>query len=196
MNNYGLDFWKNANKNGYQKAIGSRSRLHNNSLELMEFIKQHRVFDNVDSVFEIGCGAGRNLFYLNQIKPEITISGNDLIKEECFKYMDPSVKEKIDFHEIDTRSLFLSKVINCDLLLSSDHLMHLEPEHADVILDAMCYFWKPTKIVIRERLLPREDKPPFIFVHNYQKLEDKYTVEASQKSAHDSSYEIRFLRRK
>ena len=117
-------------KEQYQDKIANRKILHQNSVELVNFINAKKIMPLISSIHEIGCGSGRNLGYMQRKinLNGIFLSGNDLSRESCFSYMDNDLKKLITFYEQDTLSFLKNEVKNkkqVDLLLSSDHLMHL-----------------------------------------------------------------------
>ncbi len=99
----------------------------------------------VSSVHEIGCGSGRNLLYIKQkfnLK-DISYSGNDLSKAACFNYMDDELKKVLTFYEQDTFNFLKKEVYSkrkADLLLSSDHLMHLGRDIIEEVYTLMSQF--------------------------------------------------------
>ena len=88
----------------------------------------------------------------------VKISGNDLIKEECFKYMEADIKSVIFFQEIDTFRLVNENKLSPDLFISSDHLMHLEPKTSKKVLSIVINEWKPKYILLRESIVDRLNK--------------------------------------
>lgn len=122
--------WIQKNQNKYQDKIENHKILNENSRELVDFISSQRLFneEGLKKIHEIGCGSGRNLKYLKSTFPYLRISGNDLDRQSCFDSMDDSIKSIIEFSEIDTYEFLKNKVKEMnqvDVLLASDHLMHL-----------------------------------------------------------------------
>ena len=183
-----LEKWKSSNKkNNYQKIIATKEFLHDNSKELVNTIKGQDI--SFAYFFELGCGMGRNLYYLNKSYPEAEYAGNDLSREECFKYMDESIKD-MDFFEFDTLSLFEDKVLAYypDAVLDSDHLMHLPPESVSVILKNIVEVWEPNVFITRRPIVGR-DKMPFIWLHDYSVFQEDYELKTF-KSQEDKNYVI------
>jgi len=192
-----LKYWHQRNKRGYQKLIATQPFLHENSVELVQFLKDNGVLGDGVSVFEIGCGCGRNLKYLLDAQPTAKVAGNDLSKPLCFKHMDGRLKTAIDFNEIDTKSLFAAQLKHPDLLMSSDHMMHLDPKTAQFVLNAICSSWQPKFVVIRESKHDRFIEGKAIkHAHDYSTLDVAYEVAAEMTSAQDDSYNIRLYKKR
>lgn len=184
---------------GYQKKVGKNSPLylHENSIELVKILDNFGVITNNMHIFEIGSGGGRNLKYINDFNSTIKLSANDLHKNASFEEMDEKIKEKINFYEIDTLSLVNTSIPEkIDLLIASDHLMHIETEDVKVIMNVITEKWQPTYILLREihpegenleRRLPRVCHN-FNFGNNYVTLAK---INCSQ-----SLYYIQLLQRK
>lgn len=185
-----INYWKEHNKGGYQRIIGNRDLLHENSKELVEICKNFNVLKDGTNVFEIGCGCGRNLYYIWKSNPDIKISGNDLIREECFRYMEEDIKEIIDFRENDTLSIVNGLDISSDILLSSDHLMHLEPSVSKKVLKLIVNKWKPKYILLRESIVDRLKKGSKKFKVDYSIVKEKYKILYENPSRGDDSYMI------
>lgn len=137
----------------YQKLVGYNSPevLHLNSQELVSVLKKFDVLKDDIHVFEIGSGGARNLKYINDANPTIKLSANDLYKDASFEQMHESIKDKITFYEMDTLSLVQNvNPSHIDLLVASDHLMHIEKEIVEEIVDLISNKWKPDYILLRE----------------------------------------------
>ena len=106
-------------KKEYQKHIATAEPLHNNSKELVSILEEHNILFDGMKIFEIGCGCGRNLDYINKTKYAIDFFGNDLVEAECFRYMDEDLKNKITFIEKETALLF-DDSYDVDLFISRD----------------------------------------------------------------------------
>ena len=192
-----FDYWRKRNKAGYQRLIATQPFLHENSEELIKFLDENNIFFDGISVFEIGCGCGRNLKYMADAQPTARLAGNDLSKALCFKHMAKNLKKVIDFREIDTKSLFSGKPYQCDLLISSDHMMHLDPDTAQFVLRAICDSWKPKYFVTRESKRDRIVKGKAIkYAHDYSVLNTTYDLVAEKVSAQDDSYNIRIYQKR
>ena len=148
------------------------------------------------SVFEIGAAGCRNLKYVLDENETIKLGANDLFKESSFRNMDEKVKEKIDFYECDTLDLFKTYQIHPDLLISSDHLMHVEKKSVEIILDKIRKEWKPKYILLREIKLQYENlEHPRLF-HPYFILSNQYKVIHKQTSKQTKEYFIKLYKRK
>lgn len=189
-----LELWKKANANGYQGKIASSKKLRHQSKEMIAALKELGLPLPGSFIFEIGCGSGRNLIYVRKSVPTAKIAGNDLVRKDCFSNMHPLVSEVIDFREMDTLSLFRTEVFHPDLLISSDHLMHISPDAAQEILQRMADSWKPQFIAFRERTVERKVEPA-IFVHDYSVIEKHYVNILERKSQYDYTYSIRIFER-
>ena len=192
-----LDEWYDRNYNGYQKAIAERAALHKNSRNLIAFMQDYGVLSSGMSIFEIGCGTGRNLMYVLEAQPDASVAGNDLVKEACFRRMDKHLASVIDFYELDTVSLFRDFVIDVDLLISSDHMMHLDPDSAKKVMVALCESWRPKRIVLRECTKDRFTKDRAArHAHSYSRLKKAYKITARRRSTRHKSYMLySFLRK-
>jgi SAM-dependent methyltransferase len=191
-----LKFWRTFNVDKrYQAVISRKGKLHRNSVELVRILSEHDVLSDGCRVFEIGCGQGRNLKYFLDANPEIKVAGNDLIRQQCFRYMDADLKDKIDFHEIDTLSLARGELVKADLLLMSDHMMHLDPASAKEVLDVINEKWKPAWVMLREGLEERRRKP-IKHIHNYDIFDSNYDKLYESVNDPVDGYLIRLYKRK
>ena len=128
---------------GYQQKVGwdGPAVLHHNSQQLVEVIKENNLLFNGMNIFEIGAGGNRNLKYINDYATEkgieINLSSNDLHRKESLAGTHESIRDKINFWEADTLSFMVAngKSLDVDLLISSDHLMHVEKTSVITILD-------------------------------------------------------------
>jgi hypothetical protein len=185
-----VDYWKKFNTDGYQKNISKKKLLRKNSKELVRVCNDFEILKDEIDIFEIGCGCARNLYYMWNSNKNINIHGNDLIREECFKYMKEEIKPIIDFKEIDTFRLIDQNNISIDLFISSDHLMHLEPNTSKLVLESIVHKWKPGYILLRESLVDRLNKGVKKFKIDYSIIKEKYDILYEEKSINDSSYII------
>ncbi len=181
--------WEKWNCEKYQRKISRRKLLHNNSVELIKVLEGLNIIKDGISVFELGCGCGRNLSYIYNANNSIDIMGNDLVKEECFRYMDNIVKDNIIFFEKDTETLLNDECFNVDLLITSDHFMHVHPDSMDSIIDNILNKWKPKIILLREPIrLVVKTFPKFM--HDYSKLDEKYKMIYNKISDSHKDYKI------
>jgi len=183
----------------YQKGVGmdASDRLHKNSIELTTILTKNNILSKVNSVFEIGAGPCRNLHYINEAEPKIEFYCNDLFKDESLKHMSKQMREKINFFEMDSEKMFTENLIeNIDMILVSDHLMHLQYDKADSIIKSILNSWKPKYILIRE--LRKEFETPLHprLFHNYEQLKTKYNLVFEKNSDQDDAYFIWLLKRK
>ena len=183
------EFGKKRFSRGYQAAVGMGARevLHKNSSELVAILDKHGIINSNLSVFELGAGPGRNLYYIYKelLKNEqgvknVKFSANDLWEKDSFKYMEPEIKNIIKFYEMDTEDLVNNITIpDLDLVLVSDHFMHLQYEKADFIIKKLLSEWKPEYIMLREikKEFEAPDHPRLYhdydqFLSDYEKVED------------------------
>ena len=185
-----VEYWKKFNIEGYQKNISKRKLLHKNSKELVEICNDFNILADGCDIFEIGCGCGRNLYYMWLENNNIKISGNDLIKSECFKYMNDDIKSIIDLKEIDTLRLVEESNISPHLFMSSDHLMHLEPKSSKKVLEKVVKKWGPKYILLRESIVNRLNKGVKKFKIDYEVIKTKYNILYENNSKNDPSYII------
>jgi nucleoside diphosphate kinase len=183
----------------YQKGVGmdAQERLHKNSLELRTILVENNIISKINTVFEIGAGPCRNLHYINELEPRLKFYCNDLFKTSSLKYMSPKMREKINFYEMDSEKMIVENPLsNIDLILVSDHLMHLQYEKADKILKSLLKKWKPKYILMRE--LRKEFETPLHprLYHNYDQLKTKYNIMFNKLSDQDDTYFIWLLKLK
>lgn len=195
----------------YQKRIGwnGRAVLHHNSKQLKDIINdQNLLFDGIN-IFEIGAGGNRNLKYINDLANEkginINLASNDLHREESLAETHESIKDKVNFYESDTLSLVENwptidnKPLKVDLLISSDHLMHIEKNAGVTILAKIKNEIKPQYILLREVKKEYENLSHPRFYHNYDTWLDNYelTYETDGSNNENGSwYMIRIYKRK
>jgi len=96
---------------------------------------------------------------------------------------------------LDTLELFETKLFNIDLLISSDHLMHLQSDKGDAILKHIATKWKPKYLLIREVKKRFEilDYPKIH--HDYDILDKYYKTLVSTSSKQDDAYFIKLYER-
>jgi len=170
-----LNSWRKWNKDGYQKCIANRKMLHDNSQEVVSVLKEFNVLDEGAMVLEVGCGCGRNLAYILEAFPTVHPMGNDLVKSQCFKYMDKNLKEEIDFFEIDTQSFFREYCLYADLMLVSDHFMHLDDPTYLEVAEHICTTWRPSYLMIRDGHQARKTNPPK-YIHDFYTFKSDYDL--------------------
>ena len=182
MSKYIDRFLSRDNGMTYQSRVGHWPKyefLTKNSIELAEFMKKHNLLQDDIKIFEIGSGGCRNLKYINDLNQNINFFANDLNKNASFSSMHPTMKEKVTFYEKDTLSLFQDEDIkDIDILLSSDHLMHVDSESVEEIVNHIKTKWKPKYIVMRELFSESghiENREWPRLCHDY-KLDDVYEL--------------------
>ena len=185
----------------YQPGVGmsAKPKLHLNSKELVNLLEDNNVIADNMKIFEIGAGPGRNLKYIWDKNNTIKLYMNDLWEESMHQAHEswPAARKLITFYELDTLSLFKgSPHTDIDLLISSDHLMHVDYESVKSILEIMRDVWKPKCILLRE--VKKECETPWKprLYHDYDMLEEKYDVGVSTESKQDNCYFIKLYRRK
>tara|TARA_Y100001938_G_C8074270_1_gene425014 strand:- start:546 stop:1166 length:621 start_codon:yes stop_codon:yes gene_type:complete len=151
--------YKNRFGRGYQDRVGQFPKhefLTTNSIELAKFLNDNKIISDGMNIFEIGAGGCRNLKFIHDLNSNVNLFANDLYEDASRKNMHESIKEKVNFTEMDTLSMFeqdenlILDDNKIDLLLSSDHLMHVDKKSVISILEYICTKWKPTYIVLRE----------------------------------------------
>lgn len=169
----------------YQNKVGQKARtlLHNNSKELTEILKQHNLLQDNFHFFEIGSGGARNLWYFWKENNTLKLSCNDFWEVESKKNMHSDIVNLINFYEGDTEDILKTKLKDqkVDVLLSSDHMMHIPRTKANniitLIMDEIC----PSYIVLRERRkeyeTPEETARSYPRnYHNYDRFLEKYEL--------------------
>ena len=193
-------FGKKRFGSGYQRRVGmqSRSLLQENSKELVSVLKIHGVIEDGIKIFEIGAGPGRNLKYINDENNTVGLYLNDLWKDASYKYMDKLIKDKTVFYEMDTFILIndCKPEFQVDLLISSDHLMHIEYEPADIILKGIRDSWKPNYILLREVKKEFESPDHPRLFHDYNQLLTDYDLVYETTSVNAKEYFIWLLKGK
>lgn len=194
-------FGKSRFPKSYQAKVGKNARdlLHKNSKELVDILENNNVIKDEMSIFEMGAAGARNLYYIWEKNNSVKLYANDLFESESKKQMHDDIKDTITFYEGDSEDIFNEcRVSNLDLLLVSDHFMHLQYEKADNIIKNVMDKWLPEYIMLRE-VKKEFEKPehPRLF-HNYNQLLDKYELVSDTVSEHAGcfSYFIWLLKRK
>lgn len=153
------------------------------------------------TLHEIGVGAGRNLHFLLRDLPDVELSGNDLDRDDCFRYMKPDVAEKLRFVQQDTRSFLQAEVEAgraVDTVLTSDHLIHIPPDGIGDILDLLQRYAAET-IVLHEAVRRKPERTDdFWWAHDYAPLEREFEIvhEEEREPVHFSEYVPRVYRRR
>lgn len=194
---------KDAFGENYQNRVGYKARklLHDNSKELVSVLSEHSLIQNGYHFFEIGAGGGRNLWYIFQENSNIKLSCNDLWKQASLNNMHPDIRKITTFYEGDTEEVLSTySGEDIDVLVSSDHLMHLLKEKGTNILNTIVAKIKPSYIVLRE--VKEEEQTPeekaTHFVKNYQDysiLDSTYDL-VHEQTSHVTSFFIRIYKRR
>jgi hypothetical protein len=182
----------------YQKTVGKDAKglLQNNSIELVSILNKHNIISDDMSVFEMGAGPGRNLHYIWKENNSINLYANDLFEYQSMDNMHTDIKEIITFFEGDSEDIFNEcKVVNVDLLLVSDHLMHLQYDKADNIITKILSDWKPKYIMLREVLAQYETPNHPRLFHKYDRFLTDYTLVHQSISINAKEYFIWLLKR-
>lgn len=193
-------FGTNRFPKSYQSKVGQNARqlLHNNSKELVSILNKHNVIKNDMRVFEMGAGGGRNLYYIWEQNNTVKLYANDLFEDASKKQMHSDIKNIITFYEGDSENIFKEcRVDNLDLLLVSDHFMHLQYEKADNIIKNVISEWAPEYIMLREVKKEFESASHPKLYHNYSQLLNYYKLISDTTSEHAGcfSYFIWLLKR-
>lgn len=180
----------------YQKAVGmsASKKLHNNSKELVNILEENSVV--FDSIFELGSGPGRNLHYILEKFPDAKYYCSDLYEGSSKDNMSNKLKDVVNFIEGDSGDIIKTPIENLSLFLSSDHLMHLDYEKADFIIDEINSSWKPKYILLRELTKEFETPEHPRLFHNYEKFLNFYDKVFEKFSNEDNAYFIWLLKRK
>jgi len=183
----------------YQSAVGMSARqlLHENSIELVDILKQQNIIQELNSVFELGSGPARNLYYMWLAKKSLNLNCSDLFKDASYENMHPDIKNIVNFFEGDSQDIIDTiSIEKLDLFLVSDHFMHLQYEKADYIIKKLISNWQPNFIMIRELKKEFETpKHPRLY-HNYDQILQTYDLLYETTSKQDSAYFIWLLKRK
>ena len=155
MSKYKQRFLENDEGESYQSRVGHWPKfefLTTNSIELADFLNKNGVLKDGVNIFEIGSAGCRNLKYINDLNGNVNLFANDLNRKHSFANMHESIKEKVTFYEEDTLSLVEGNEpeFDIDLLISSDHLMHVDEESVKSIIEILKTKWKPKYIAMRE----------------------------------------------
>src|SRR6056300_1655642 len=113
-------FGKSRFPESYQAKVGQNARdlLHKNSKELVDILENNNVIKDEMSVFEMGAGGARNLYYIWKKNNSVKLYANDLFESESKKQMHDGIKDTITFYEGDSEEIFNEcRVSDLDLLL-------------------------------------------------------------------------------
>jgi hypothetical protein len=191
-------FGKQRFPESYQRAVGMEASevLHKNSRELVNILKKHNILNNQSSVFELGSGPARNLYYIYKEFETDNLFCSDLFRNASLNNMSNDIKDIVTFFEGDSQDIIDNTIIpNLDLFLVSDHLMHLQYEKADHIIKTIIEKWNPPYIMIRELKKEFETPEHPRLFHNYDQFLQKYNLVIETTSKQNSSYFIWLLKR-
>lgn len=184
---------------GYQAAVGmgARQMLHQNSIELASLLKEYNILQNSKTIFELGSGPARNLYYIWLENKNLNLFCSDLFKEASINNMHSDIKDKITFFEGDSEDIIKNQLIpDLDIFLVSDHFMHLQYNKAEKIIDCISNDWKPKHIMLRELKKEFETPDHPRLYHNYHYFLNNYDILFEGESNQDSCYFIWILKRK
>lgn len=192
-------FGKQRFPESYQKAVGMGANeiLHKNSQELVNILKKHNVLNSESTVFELGSGPARNLYYIYSEFGINNLFCSDLFRAASLNSMSNEIKDIITFFEGDSQDVIDNTIIpNLDLFLVSDHLMHLQYEKADHIIKTIIEKWNPPYIMIRELKKEFETPDHPRLFHNYDQFLTSYDMISNTSSEQTDAYFIWLLKRK
>ena len=164
----------------YQDLVGwmCDKKLHNNSLELLTILTNHNILTNNSNykILEIGAAGCRNLKYIHDEYPDIQYFANDLHKDASFKNMHKSMRDVIRFYEGKTQDVIKNFSSNSiDLLIDSDHLVHVNYTDTNKILNYINNTIKPKHFLIRSVLKNNPKRKPCPYhKHDYNKQLTNY----------------------
>jgi hypothetical protein len=147
-------FGKEMFNSAYANKVSHKARphLHDNSLELVDILNEHKAIKDNINIFEIGSSGYRNLYYIWKENNNVNLFACDLYKS-VKNHAHGDVKDLVELHVGDASellpSLDLESKIN--LFISSDVLMHIEYDKAKIILESIRDKYKPEFIILRER---------------------------------------------
>jgi trans-aconitate methyltransferase len=199
-----LDIWLDTDHSEYQKLLVTQEKLHLNSKELRDLLIPY--LRERMRVFEIGCGPARNLHYLFKYMPSLKIGGNDLDRTACLENTSALIRNELQFFEMDTLAMTGTKA-DVDVLICSDHLMHVDPESVEKILKNIVEKWAPKYLLFREINVTTPDRDEGAakrgvsprLKHNIDGVissTDKYTMLEFLPSKQDLNYTISLYERK
>jgi hypothetical protein len=193
-----MGFWRDRLRSGYFESTYRPEQIEKSEAIARAF-RDHS--PDTRTLHEIGVGGGRNLLYLLRDRPELEISGNDLDRTECFKYMKSEVESALRFVEQDTRSFLHDEVEagrSVDTVLTSDHLIHIPPDGIGDILGLMQRYAART-IVFHEAVRRKPERTDdFWWAHDCSALERDFEIvhEEEREPVHFSEYVLRVYRRR
>ena len=175
--------YKDRFNRSYQDRVGQYPRhsfLTNNSIELAKFLNDNNLLKDNINIFEMGSGGCRNLKYINDLNKTVNLFASDLYKDASFKNMHESIKDKVTFIEMDTLTLVrnFENDYDIDILISSDHLMHIDKESVVEIIDKIKTKLKPKYVLLRELFskVGEEINRDWPRVYHEYNLEDVYDI--------------------
>jgi hypothetical protein len=192
-------FGKQRFPESYQRAVGMGASevLHKNSRELVNILKKHSILNNQSSVFELGSGPARNLYYIYKEFGINNLFCSDLFRDASLNNMSTEIKDIVTFFEGDSQDIIDNTIIpNLDLFLVSDHLMHLQYDKADHIIKTIIDKWNPPYIMIRELKKEFETPDHPRLFHNYNQFLTSYDMISNTDSEQTDAYFIWLLKRK
>ncbi|UCG69318.1 MAG: hypothetical protein JSV09_16325, partial [Thermoplasmata archaeon] len=140
----------------YQEKVGDGHDdvLQKVSEDIVSFLTDLNIIQHGMKIFEIGAAGCRNLRHIYDFNNNIELYANDLHKDASFKNMDPRIREVIHFYEMDTLALTREMTFeDIDLLISSYHLMHIDDDSWDEIIENIKKKWKPKYIFLNELIM-------------------------------------------
>lgn len=163
----------------YQNLVGwmCGEKLHNNSLELLSVLNNHNILTNNSNykILEIGAAGCRNLKYIHDEYPDIQYFANDLHKDASFKNMHQSIKNVVNFFEGKTQNVIENfKENSVDLLIDSDHLVHVNYRDTNNILNYINNTIKPKHFLIRSVLKNNPKRKIPYHKHDFNKQLTNY----------------------
>ena len=123
------------------------------------------------SIFEVGCGFGRNIKFLieNGIKPN-SITGLDISGRMIKLARDYINNNRVKLSVISIEKF--AEIKNFDLVFTHGVLMHIPPNNTEKALDNIIRISKKHLILIEQNYSPpKSDKSSsYTFVHNYKDM--------------------------
>jgi len=192
-------FGKERFPSGYQGSVGMKARkmLHENSKELVEILKNNNVLNENSSIFELGSGPARNLYYIYKEFKTNNLYCSDLFLQSSFDNMSDEIKNVVRFYEGDSQEIIDNNILNdLDLFLVSDHFMHLQYDKADYIIKKIMSDWNPNYIMLRELKKDFETPNHPRLFHDYNQFLTNYDMIEETSSKQDNAYFIWLLKNK
>ena len=125
-----IDYWKTKHTSGSYSAIKTNKDRHvaKTKLIIRRFSNE---ISQCKSICELGCGNGRNLYYLNQQYSHIKYYGND-IDPNLFQHIEAAYPELLDSYNVkitqeDTLA-YLERLLLPDMIFTYGHLIHIPDE--------------------------------------------------------------------